>query len=55
MAFHQAVSAGAADAADKANRLSDLIEGGARPLLRHLEDEEDIVIPLIHLRADQFH
>lgn len=51
MAFPQAVAANAPDAADTANRLSDLIDGNARPLLRHLEDEEDIVIPLIQLRG----
>jgi iron-sulfur cluster repair protein YtfE (RIC family) len=51
LAFHQAVAGHAPDAADKAAGLSDLIESGARPLLRHLEDEEDIVIPLIQLRG----
>lgn len=51
LAFHQAMTARAPDAADKADRLSDLIAGNARPLLRHLEDEEDIVIPLIQLRG----
>jgi len=51
LAFHQAVTANAPDAADRAHRLSDLIEAGARPLLRHLDDEEDIVIPLIQLRG----
>jgi len=51
LAFHQAVGATATDVADKANRLSDLIDANARPLLRHLEDEEDIVIPLIQLRG----
>ena len=51
LAFHQAVAGNAPDAADKAARLSDLIERGARPLLRHLEDEEDIVIPLLQLRG----
>ncbi|MBU2271132.1 MAG: hemerythrin domain-containing protein [Alphaproteobacteria bacterium] len=51
LAFHQAVTAGAPDVADAANRLSDRIDGNARPLLRHLEDEEDIVIPLIQLRG----
>jgi iron-sulfur cluster repair protein YtfE (RIC family) len=51
LAFHQAVAGRAPDAADRAARLSDLIESGARPLLRHLEDEEDIVIPLIQLRG----
>lgn len=47
LAFHQAVSANALDAADNAHRLGDLIEASARPLLRHLDDEEDIVVPLI--------
>lgn len=51
LAFHQAVASNAPDAADKAARLSDLINSGTRPLLRHLEDEEDIVIPLIQLRG----
>lgn len=51
LAFHQAMAGAAPDAADKANRLSDLIEANTRPLLRHLEDEEDIVIPLIQLRG----
>lgn len=51
LAFHQAVSTNAADVTDRANRLSDLIDGNACPLLRHLEDEEDIVIPLIQLRG----
>lgn len=51
LAFHQAIAGGSPDAADGAQRLSDLIERGARPLLRHLEDEEDIVIPLIQLRG----
>lgn len=51
LAFHQAVTAGASDAADRASRLGDVLETGARRLLRHLEDEEDIVIPLIQLRG----
>jgi iron-sulfur cluster repair protein YtfE (RIC family) len=51
LAFHQAVASNAADAADKAARLGDALDAGAKPLLRHLEDEEDIVIPLIHLRG----
>ncbi|WP_168196793.1 hemerythrin domain-containing protein [Brevundimonas sp. M20] len=53
MAFHQAISANAPDAADRAARLGDAIDAGAEPLLRHLEDEEDIVIPLIQLRGFQ--
>lgn len=51
LAFHQAMTGNAPDLADLANRLSDVIDQGARPLLRHLEDEEDIVIPLIQLRG----
>jgi hemerythrin-like domain-containing protein len=51
LAFHKAISADAPNAADRANRLSDVIERSGLPLLRHLEDEEDIVIPLIQLRG----
>lgn len=51
LAFHQALTANAPDAADRAARLSDALESGAPLLLRHLEDEEDIVIPLIQLRG----
>lgn len=50
-AFHQAVIGGG-EATDAAHRLSDTITAGAPDLLRHLEDEEDIVIPLIALRGD---
>lgn len=51
LAFHQAVAGHAPDASDHAQRLADVLDGSARPLLRHLEDEEDIVIPLIQLRG----
>jgi hypothetical protein len=51
MAFHQAMTGKAPDVTDRANRLGDLIRGAGRPLLRHLDDEEDIVIPLIQLRG----
>ena len=51
MVFHQAVAGKAPDAADQAHRLGDRIAGAARPLLRHLDDEEDIIIPLIQLRG----
>lgn len=51
LAFHQAVSADAPDAADAAHRLGDLIEAAGRPLARHLEDEEDVIVPLIQLRG----
>jgi iron-sulfur cluster repair protein YtfE (RIC family) len=54
LAFHQAVASTAPDAADRAARLADALEANGRPLLRHLEDEEDIVIPLIALHADRF-
>lgn len=50
-AFHQAVTGGG-EAKDAAHRLADTITAGAPDLLRHLEDEEDIVIPLIALRGD---
>lgn len=50
-AFHQAVTGGG-EARDAAHRLADTIAAGAPDLLRHLEDEEDIVIPLIALRGD---
>jgi len=53
--FHRVVSTGdTAGASDAAHRLSDTITVGAPHLLRHLEDEEDIVIPLIALRGDPF-
>jgi iron-sulfur cluster repair protein YtfE (RIC family) len=52
MGFHQAISGGASDAADHADRLADVLDVIAPPLLRHLDDEEDIVIPLIALRGD---
>lgn len=51
LAFHQAMIGNAPDLADLANGLSDVIDQNAGPLLRHLEDEEDIVIPLIQLRG----
>lgn len=50
-AFHQAVIGGG-EATDAAHRLGETITAGAPGLLRHLEDEEDIVIPLIALRGD---
>lgn len=50
--FHQAVSGGTADATDHAGRLADVLDRIAPPLLRHLDDEEDIVIPLIALHGD---
>jgi hypothetical protein len=55
LAFHQAVMAKDADAPDRAARLADALDGAAPLLLRHLEDEEDIVVPLIHLHGDALH
>lgn len=46
-ALHQAVRGGAPDASDRALRLADALEAARAPLLRHLEDEEDIVIPVM--------
>jgi len=54
LAFHQAVAGNTAMASDAATRLSDVLEQVERPLLRHLEDEEDIVIPLITRHSDVF-
>jgi len=51
-ALHRAVRAGDTDAADHAARLSDILDAATPPLLRHLDDEEDIVIPLIGLIGD---
>jgi iron-sulfur cluster repair protein YtfE (RIC family) len=51
-ALHQAVSAGAADAGDRVHRLADVLDLAGPQLARHLNDEEEIVIPLIALRGD---
>ena len=51
-ALHQAVSAGATDAGDRVHRLADVLDLAAPQLARHLDDEEEIVIPLIALRGD---
>ncbi|WP_339932063.1 hemerythrin domain-containing protein [uncultured Brevundimonas sp.] len=52
LGFHQAVSGKALDVADQADRLADVLDVITSPLLRHLDDEEDIVIPLIALHGD---
>jgi iron-sulfur cluster repair protein YtfE (RIC family) len=52
MGLHQAVSVRATDAADHAHRLADVLDVIAPSLLRHLDDEEDIVIPLIGMHGD---
>ena len=51
-ALHQAVATGAADAGDRAHRLAEVLDRTGPQLARHLDDEEDIVIPLIALRGD---
>ena len=54
LAFHQAMAGGFPDRAEAAARLADTLDRIAPPLSRHLEDEEDIVIPLITRHADAF-
>lgn len=51
LAFHRAVSGHAPDAADQASRLADALVTSGPLLARHLDDEEDIVIPLIQMRG----
>jgi len=54
LAFHQAMVAKSQEAPDAVARLADVLDLARRPLLRHLEDEEDIVIPLIVRHAEMF-
>jgi len=54
LAFHQAVAGNAPMVSDAAARLADALDQAGRPLQRHLEDEEDIVVPLITRHADAF-
>ena len=51
LAFHRAVSANTPDARDHVARLAEAMAAAGPPLSRHLDDEEDIVIPLIQLRG----
>jgi hypothetical protein len=51
-ALHQAVAGGAADAGDRVHRLAEVLDRSGPQLARHLDDEEDIVIPLIAVRGD---
>lgn len=51
-AFHQAVAAGGLHANDRLHGLAGALDRAAPELARHLDDEEDIVIPLIALRGD---
>ncbi|MBB5747520.1 hemerythrin domain-containing protein [Brevundimonas variabilis] len=50
-ALHRTVRAGNINAVDDAARMADALDTAASPLLRHLDDEEDIVIPLMALRG----
>ena len=53
-AFHQAVRAGDVAVGNHAARMADALTAANPALLRHLDDEEDIVIPLIARHADAF-
>ncbi len=46
-ALHRAIRTGAPDASDTALRLADALEAAQTPLNRHLDDEEDIVAPIL--------
>lgn len=50
--FHQAVTTADPHAGDHAARLAEALDRAAGPLTRHLEDEEDIVIPLLAMKGD---
>lgn len=49
--FHATVAAGSPDARDAGLRLADILDAALPPLVRHLDDEEDIVIPLLALKG----
>lgn len=51
LALHQAVAGASAEQADAAARLAEALERAEAPLTRHLDDEEDVVIPLMALRG----
>ena len=53
VAFHQDLQAGAPAANDRASVLADVIGTMGPHVLRHLRDEEEIVIPLIATRGDE--
>lgn len=46
-ALHHAVRAGAPDAQDAALRLADALGAAETPLARHLDDEEDLIMPIL--------
>ena len=54
LAFHQAAAGNAPLASDAAARLADALDQAGPTLGRHLEDEEDIIVPLITRHADSF-
>ena len=51
LAFHQAVSAGG-PATDQLARLDEVLNQAVPALIRHLDDEEEIVIPLLALHGE---
>jgi iron-sulfur cluster repair protein YtfE (RIC family) len=53
VAFHQDMQTDAPGAPDNASRLTDVLDAMGPRVLRHLHDEEEIVIPLIATRADE--
>ncbi len=54
LAFHQSTIGQATTAPDAATRMADALDQATPLLARHLEDEEDIVVPLINRHADRF-
>ena len=52
VAFHHAVAGQSPDAPDLAHRLAGTLDRAAPGLIRHLDDEEDIVIPLLALKGE---
>ena len=53
VALNRALAAGAGAPA-AAERLAEVMAAAGRPLIRHLDDEEDIVVPLLTLHGDPF-
>jgi iron-sulfur cluster repair protein YtfE (RIC family) len=49
-ALHRDFHASSSDASDRAEQLADILTSARPALARHLDDEEDIVIPLLALR-----
>lgn len=52
LGLHHAIRAGEPGAADRAHGLADALDAAGPALARHLDDEEDIVIPLMALRGE---